>query len=87
MVAAAADLERHGAGLARALEAQRGVAEAMAVARRLGDQVVLVGTSTGGSLATIAAFDPAWLPGGLRDRVRAGWGALTGGGARRALFG
>ena len=40
------------------------LAEAMAVARRLGDQVVLVGTSTGGSLATIAAFDPAW-----RDQI------------------
>jgi hypothetical protein len=34
-------------------------AEAMAVGRRLGDRVVLIGTSTGGTLASILAADPA----------------------------
>lgn len=36
------------------------LAEAMAIGRRLGDRVVLMGTSTGGSLATLAALEPAW---------------------------
>jgi len=36
------------------------LAEAMAVARRIGDRVVLVGTSTGGSMAVLAALDPAY---------------------------
>lgn len=34
--------------------------EAMAVGRRLGQRIVLMGTSTGGSLATLAALEPAW---------------------------
>jgi alpha-beta hydrolase superfamily lysophospholipase len=34
-------------------------AEAMAVARRLGDRVVVLGTSTGGTLAATLAVDPA----------------------------
>lgn len=36
------------------------LAEAMAIGRRLGERVVLIGTSTGGSLATLAALEPAW---------------------------
>lgn len=35
------------------------MAEAMAVARRLGDRVVVIGTSTGGTLTAILALDPA----------------------------
>lgn len=35
------------------------VAEAMAIGRRLGDRVILIGTSTGGTLAALAATDPA----------------------------
>lgn len=38
----------------------RDIAEAMAIGRRLGERVVLIGTSTGGSLATLAALDPAY---------------------------
>lgn len=34
------------------------MAEAMAIARRLGDRVVVISTSTGGTLAVIAAADP-----------------------------
>ncbi len=34
------------------------MAEAMAIGRRLGDRVVVIGTSTGGALAVLAAFDP-----------------------------
>jgi alpha-beta hydrolase superfamily lysophospholipase len=34
-------------------------AEAMAIARRLGDRVVVIGTSTGGTLAATLAVDPA----------------------------
>lgn len=34
-------------------------AEAMAIGRRLGDQVVLIGTSTGATLTALAAADPA----------------------------
>lgn len=34
------------------------MAEAMAMGRRLGDRVVLIGTSTGGTLAALAATDP-----------------------------
>lgn len=41
-------------------------AEAMAVARRLGEGVVLMGTSTGGTLATWMAAQPRW-----RDDIRA----------------
>lgn len=36
------------------------LAEAMAIGRQLGERVVLIGTSTGGSLATLAALDPAY---------------------------
>lgn len=42
------------------------VAEAVAVGRRLGDRVVLLGTSTGGTLATWAAGQPA-----LKDDIAA----------------
>lgn len=35
------------------------MAEAMAIGRRLGDRVVVIGTSTGGTLAAMAATDPA----------------------------
>ncbi|TFL16233.1 alpha/beta hydrolase [Jannaschia formosa] len=35
------------------------VAEAMEVGRRLGDRVVVIGTSTGGTLAAVLAADPA----------------------------
>lgn len=38
----------------------------MAVAGRLGDRIVLIGTSTGASIATLAALDPAY-----RDRIAA----------------
>ncbi|MEL6205480.1 MAG: alpha/beta fold hydrolase [Pseudomonadota bacterium] len=34
------------------------LAEAMAVGRRLGERVILIGTSTGGTLAILAAHDP-----------------------------
>ncbi|MEM9012795.1 MAG: alpha/beta fold hydrolase [Pseudomonadota bacterium] len=34
------------------------VAEALAVARAIGDEIILIGTSTGGTLAMLAAFDP-----------------------------
>ncbi|WRH64105.1 MAG: alpha/beta fold hydrolase [Fuscovulum sp.] len=44
------------------------VAEAMAIGRRLGDRVVVIGTSTGGTLAALAATDPA-LNGGLAGTV------------------
>lgn len=33
--------------------------EALAIGRRIGDRVVLIGTSTGGTLAALAAVDPA----------------------------
>lgn len=35
------------------------MAEAMAIGRRLGDRVIVIGTSTGGTLAALAATDPA----------------------------
>ena len=38
------------------------LAEAIAVGQRLGERVVLIGTSTGGSLAALAAVDPAYAP-------------------------
>ena len=44
------------------------MAEAMAVGRRLGERVVVIGTSTGGTLAALAATDPA-LNGGLAGTV------------------
>ncbi|MGB3554791.1 MAG: alpha/beta fold hydrolase, partial [Jannaschia sp.] len=34
------------------------LAEAMAIARRLGDRIVVIGTSTGGTLAGLLAADP-----------------------------
>ena len=34
------------------------MAEAMAIGRRLGDRVIVIGTSTGGTLAALAAGDP-----------------------------
>ncbi len=56
------------------------LAEAVAIGQRLGDRVVLIGTSTGGSLATIAAARPE-LNGALAGVVllspnfrAAGWG-------------
>lgn len=36
------------------------ISEAVAIGRRLGDRIVLMGTSTGGSLATLAALEPEW---------------------------
>lgn len=36
------------------------LAEAMAIGRRLGERVILIGTSTGGSIATLGALDPAY---------------------------
>ncbi len=53
---------RPGAALAEAslTDWAADLAEAMAIARRLGERVVLVGTSTGGSLAVLAALDPAY---------------------------
>jgi alpha-beta hydrolase superfamily lysophospholipase len=44
------------------------MAEAMAIGRRLGDRVIVMGTSTGGTLAALAATDPA-LNGGLAGTV------------------
>lgn len=38
------------------------LAEAIAIGRQLGERVVLIGTSTGGSIATLAALDPAYAP-------------------------
>ena len=39
------------------------MAEAMAIGRRLGERVVVIGTSTGGTLAALAATDPALAEG------------------------
>lgn len=44
------------------------MAEAMAVGRRLGDRVLVIGTSTGGTLAALAATDPV-LNAGLAGTV------------------
>lgn len=44
------------------------MAEAMAIGRRLGDRVIVIGTSTGATLAALAATDPA-LNGGLAGTV------------------
>lgn len=44
------------------------MAEAMAVGRRLGERVMVIGTSTGGTLAALAATDPA-LNAGLAGTV------------------
>ena len=68
------------------------MAEAMEIGRRLGQRVVVIGTSTGGTLAAIAATDPQ-LNAGLAGTVLisaqlrgAGHGAdLVGCAADRAL--
>ena len=59
---------RSGAALAEATPEDwaTDLAEAMAIAARLGDRVVLIGTSTGASIATLAALDPAY-----RDAIAA----------------
>ena len=51
---------RDGAALAAATASDwiQDMAEAMAIGRRIGDRVVVIGTSTGGTLAAIAATDP-----------------------------
>ncbi|MGY6535070.1 MAG: alpha/beta hydrolase [Pararhodobacter sp.] len=36
------------------------LAEAIAIGRAIGEKLVLIGTSTGGSLATLAALEPEW---------------------------
>lgn len=52
---------RSGAAMAEASveDWMNDVAEALAIGRRLGERVVLMGTSTGAALATLAASDPA----------------------------
>jgi alpha-beta hydrolase superfamily lysophospholipase len=52
---------RDGAALAAATASDwlQDMAEAMAIGRRIGDRVVVMGTSTGGTLAALAASDPA----------------------------
>ena len=57
-------LAGHGRGSAPMAEVSAGdwvedMAEAMAIGRRLGDRVLVIATSTGGTLAAIAATDPA----------------------------
>ena len=47
-------------GAARVEDWALDLAEAMAVGRRLGERVVLIGTSTGGSIAALAALDPEY---------------------------
>lgn len=59
-----ARLTGHGRDGAAMAEARAGdwiedTAEAVAIGRRIGGEVVLMGTSTGGTLATLAALDPA----------------------------
>ncbi len=53
---------RDGAALAQASlhDWALDIAEAIAIGRRLGKRLVLIGTSTGGSLATLAALEPEW---------------------------
>lgn len=56
-------LAGHGRGSAAMATATAGdwiedMAQAMAIGRRLGERVVVIGTSTGGTLAAIAATDP-----------------------------
>ncbi|MCC5987857.1 MAG: alpha/beta hydrolase [Pararhodobacter sp.] len=58
-------LAGHGRGGAALAEARLDdwaldTAEAIAIGRRLGRRIVLMGTSTGGSLATLAALEPEW---------------------------
>lgn len=73
---------RDGAAMAEATVADwvDDLAEAVAIGQRLGDRVVLIGTSTGGALATLAAARPE-LNGALAGVVllspnfrAAGWG-------------
>ncbi|MDT8856633.1 alpha/beta fold hydrolase [Paracoccaceae bacterium Fryx2] len=57
-------LAGHGRGAAPMAEPVAGdwiedMAEAMAIGRRLGERVLVIGTSTGGTLAVLAASDPA----------------------------
>ncbi|WBU59110.1 alpha/beta hydrolase [Paracoccus albus] len=47
---------------ARVSDWARDVAEAVAIGKRIGEKVVLIGTSTGGTLATQAARDPVLGP-------------------------
>lgn len=56
---------RTGAAMAEATAGDwlEDTAEAIAIGRRLGDRVVLVGTSTGATLAALAATDPALAEG------------------------
>ena len=59
-----ARLAGHGRGSAAMAEPLAGdwiedLAEAMAIGRRLGDRVLVIATSTGGTLAAIGAADPA----------------------------
>jgi alpha-beta hydrolase superfamily lysophospholipase len=42
---------------ARVVDWREDMAEAMEIGRRIGDKVIVIGTSTGGTLATLAAFD------------------------------
>lgn len=58
-----------GAALAQATAGDwiNDTAEALAIGRRLGDKVIVIGTSTGGTLAAIAATDPRLAP--LMDGV------------------
>jgi alpha-beta hydrolase superfamily lysophospholipase len=64
-------LAGHGRDGAAMAEARAGdwvadMAEAMAIGRRIGERVIVIGTSTGGTLAALAALDPA-LPEALGE--------------------
>lgn len=61
-------LTGHGRGGAAMAEAEAGdwledIAEAIAIGRRLGDRVIVMGTSTGATLAVLAASEPALAEG------------------------
>lgn len=47
-------------GVARVSDWDQDIREAMAIGQRLGERVVLIGTSTGGSMAVLAALDPTY---------------------------
>lgn len=49
-------------GTAQVTDWAQDVAEAVAIGRRLGEQVVVIGSSTGGTLAALAARDPKLGP-------------------------
>lgn len=53
---------RDGAALAQASlhDWALDMAEAMAIGRAIGQRIMLIGTSTGGSLASLASLEPAW---------------------------